>query len=1295
MPNNPTSPVPPADTPTRALEWHGTARYDVVRCIGAGGMGVVYEAFDRERGQAVALKTLQNFSPTALYRFKQEFRTLADVTHPNLVHLYELVATEESDVFFTMELVNGVDFLARTRRDGAESLPTLADASHSAQSVDDSALTVNEVNRERMLRHGAESGVLERASGKAGPSKGRLCPADIARLRPTLRQLVEGVEALHRAGKLHRDVKPSNVLVTPAGRVVLLDFGVATQLGGVVDQNLVEREVVGTVRYMAPEQATEDAPTAASDWYSVGAMLYEALVGQAPFIGPRLDVVTRKTMLDPRPPRECVEGVPADLDALCCDLLRREPHARPTGSQILRRLGGGRTLRPSSRPLPPTEPLASVPLVGREAHLRALRDAFDDAKDRAVTVLVHGASGMGKSALVEHFVDELVERGEAVTLRGRAYERESVPYKAFDSIVDALSRYLMRLSDDDGTVTLPGDIWALARLFPVLRRVAPIAAALEPPVADPQYVRRHAFVALRGLLSELARRQALVVWIDDVQWGDVDSVSLLFEMVRAPVAPPMLLVLTYRDEEANSSPFVLEMRARWPVPSEVRDLSVGPLASEDARSLALKVLALHGDAPLHTADAVARESGGSAFLIEELVRSVVARRDRGASQALSTDLGPVTLENMVGERLGYLDLAGRRLVEIIAVGGRPLEVSLAGDAAGIYEGVEDVIAVLRTRGFVRTGFRAGRETVEMSHDGIRETVLAQLSGTALREHHSRLARVLESATAVNAEAIAVHLFGAGEAKRAAHYAQRGAEEALVKLAFDQAIRLYKLTLDAIDGSSPEARVVRTRLAEVLEGAGRGAEAAGVYLLAADEAPRFERMELRRRAAEQLITSGHVDEGIRMMRGVLEAVGMKMPRTAGGALLWLIIYRVWLWLLGGRFKERGLDDVRPLDLARIDACHAVAVSITFVDAIFAEYMAARHLVLALRGGDRFRVLRALSIQTVGIAARGGPETAKERSYAAAVRALAKRAPEPDAWVYVDIIRALCIFLHGRWKELAALEADLLVALPHNRGGWRGQVRMTVIWGLVLVGEIAHVRRSIGNMIEDAENRGDLHTAVAMRVGYTNLSWLADDDATEARRQLRIAAAMWSHSGFFLQNYRMILAEANIDLYEGNDAAAYEHVASNWRAIQRSLMLFVQYIRVDARYLRARVALASLDTAPSRSRRLAEAGRFAKALQREKMQWTTMLAEIIWASIRLSEGDRAAAVVHLRSAVGLADDTGMAMHAAAARYQLGTVLSDAEGQKFVEAAEDWMRGQDIRVPARFAAMLIPGKWSAPAT
>src|SRR5579862_2003681 len=103
----------------RAVRWRGTGRYEVLRCIGKGGMGAVYEALDRERQQLVALKTLLHFSPAALYRFKQEFRTLADVHHANLVHLYELVVGDLEQAFFTMELVRGVHFLEYVQKLGA------------------------------------------------------------------------------------------------------------------------------------------------------------------------------------------------------------------------------------------------------------------------------------------------------------------------------------------------------------------------------------------------------------------------------------------------------------------------------------------------------------------------------------------------------------------------------------------------------------------------------------------------------------------------------------------------------------------------------------------------------------------------------------------------------------------------------------------------------------------------------------------------------------------------------------------------------------------------------------------------------------------------------------------------------------------------------------------------------------------------------------------------------------------------------------------------------------------------
>src|SRR5580698_189326 len=202
--------TPPEPDP---LDWKGTERFEVIRRIGRGGMGVVYEARDREEHRRVALKTLVHFDPASLYLFKQEFRTLAGVTHPNLVRLYELVAVADQRVFFAMELVRGVDFAAHV----AKVLPV--------RKADERSVTTG-LDAPEALRSGTR-----RASVPPPPVPTLAStPADLDRLRPALRQLVEGVQALHTAGKLHRDIKPSNVLVTHEGRVVILDFGVATEL---------------------------------------------------------------------------------------------------------------------------------------------------------------------------------------------------------------------------------------------------------------------------------------------------------------------------------------------------------------------------------------------------------------------------------------------------------------------------------------------------------------------------------------------------------------------------------------------------------------------------------------------------------------------------------------------------------------------------------------------------------------------------------------------------------------------------------------------------------------------------------------------------------------------------------------------------------------------------------------------------------------------------------------------------------------------------------------------------------
>src|SRR4051794_13431864 len=195
-----------------------SGRFEIQRALGSGGTGVVYAARDHHRGCMVAVKTVRAATLEALHRLRDEFLMLHDLAHPNLVSLGELF-DDDGHWFFSMELIDGVDFLRHVRPDGA---------------------------------------------------------LDLARLRSALPQLAAGLAFLHAAGKVHRDVKPSNVLCT-ANRVVLLDFGLASDGD--------DPSYAGTLPYMAPEQHAGKPAGPAADWYAVGVMLWAALAGRLPFLG--------------------------------------------------------------------------------------------------------------------------------------------------------------------------------------------------------------------------------------------------------------------------------------------------------------------------------------------------------------------------------------------------------------------------------------------------------------------------------------------------------------------------------------------------------------------------------------------------------------------------------------------------------------------------------------------------------------------------------------------------------------------------------------------------------------------------------------------------------------------------------------------------------------------------------------------------------------------------------------------------------------------------------------------------
>jgi hypothetical protein len=229
----------------------------------------------------------------------------------------------------------------------------------------------------------------------------------------------------------------------------------------------------------------------------------------------------------------------------------------------------------------------------------------------------------------------------------------------------------------------------------------------------------------------------------------------------------------------------------------------------------------------------------------------------------------------VGNRLAGLPAATRCLAEVVAVSGRPLPLSTLANACADGAVTDEDVERLRTVRVVRAGFRDGREVIEPCHDRIRETIVENLAPDVLRAHHGALARALEAASEADLEAVAIHALGSGDTERGARFAERAAEQAASKFAFDQAARLYRLALDTLPRPPDEARALRVHIASALELAGQGARAAKVYLEAAADAAPLEAIDLQRAASQQLLFSGRIDEGAALLRKVLAAARFEL------------------------------------------------------------------------------------------------------------------------------------------------------------------------------------------------------------------------------------------------------------------------------------------------------------------------------------------------------------------------------------------------------------------------------------
>ena len=760
--------------------------YFVLSSIGAGGMGEVYRAQDPRLGREVALKLIRrtvNDPADALDRLLREAALASSLNHPNIVTIYDTGVVGE-DRYLAMELVDG------------STLRTL-----SGQGI------------------------------------------RIDRSIHIARQIAEALAVAHVAGVVHRDIKPDNVMVRPDGYVKLLDFGLARQHEvaatlAVTGHDTEPGLVIGTVAYMAPEQARGELVAPEADIFAFGVVLYEMVTGKHPFLGPTQMATVQALMWEtPEPPGLLNPELPRTLDQLIMEMLQKDPRLRPGAGEVLLRLGlvhdSAVASALSSVTVLPRASRPSGAVVGRDLELEALFQEFDRARTgRARLVVISAEAGGGKTTLVEAFVRSLEDHEEPLRLgRGRCSERLAGS-EAYLPVLEALES----LQHHDAHGGLSRLIRAVAPSW--YSRITPTsdndssAARLAAETAGGSQERLKREIA--ALLEEAGRIQPVILWFDDVHWADPSTTDLILYLAQRMDGTRSMIIVTARPSDLAQAkhPFLavkLDLLAR----GQCREIRPGPL---DTAAIGRYVSMQHaGHAfPEGFPELIHQRTEGHplfvADLLKDLRRRQVIRQQDGRwvmaadLQSLGRELPP-SVRSLVQRKIEALDDDDRKLLGAASVHGTDFETTIMAGALGLGEDdVEDRLERLeREHAIVR--FVAEGETMDRAltlryrfahhvyqkafYDALRVTRRAAYAKAIANQLVSRL----QEEPCECAAGIALLFETAREHVKAAEYFNHAAQAAARLYAHDETARLAQrgLTLLASEPPGPERNAVELSL----------------------------------------------------------------------------------------------------------------------------------------------------------------------------------------------------------------------------------------------------------------------------------------------------------------------------------------------------------------------------------------------------------------------------------------------------------------------------------------------------
>jgi len=1210
-------------------QFHGTPRFRIVSRIGVGAIGELYKAMDETRGTFVALRTLRNVVSDGGEALKRDFRALKAIRHPSLVSLGELDCVDGLWLY-TMEFVEGEPLLDYVRPRG-------------------------------------EAMGLVSASGDLSE----------VRLRSALSQLVRGVSALHQAGRAHGNIEPDNVRVTAQGRVVLLECDLGGGRSGAAE---FEQHLLSSLPFVAPERLESATPTQPSDWYSVGAVLFQALSGSSPFSSSGADVLERKQRGVPELPRS--RNLPRDLSLLCRELLSIDPDGRPDYAEIRERLG---ISNEAEARISQTFSLLgeAPPFVGRKRELGLLSEAFERTRHGSVSTLcLYGEAGLGKRTLALQLARKLRnDYPHLVHLSGRCDSDGPRAFRAVTGLVDSLSRYLATQDASSVATLLPPDAGLLPRLFPSMLRVPMPQQPNSRAPQEPPAMRRAAIRAIRALLRDLSKRHPLLVILDDVQWIDADALSVLDELIRTPDAPDMLLLLLVNGELRGADPPLRQWLARYE--DQVTLMRLKELGDSAGQELAERLLESGGLPDAEAAQIVANHGRGHPLRIDALARHYLLTSAAAPSQLL--------LDDLLWARVEHLPLDARQLLITLCYARVALPAEVAAEAAGLpVETVGRHIAVLRVANLGRTVREADGERQAPSHPAVRDAIRVRAEVDRPKIHR-QIALALSGWTKAPPDVLASHWRDAGSLDRAARATAHAADLARNTLAFDAAVKLYQEALSYEGLDQEEERRLRTELAHAYASAGQSERAARAYVEAARHANPADSLELERRAAHQLLRTGHINDGLKTVESVLERLGVKLPASPSRALASLLFHRAQVALRGTAFTERDASQIPPNDLMRADILGSLAAALGMIDTIRGADAQTRYLLIALKLGDSVRVARALSLEAGYQATTSDLSGAGWRRTLERAEALATATRDAQARGLALTVRSTATFLSGAWRDnvQGSEEAERVLSTECTDVDWEiGNTRVFRAVSRWYLGELKTNTERVNEQIREASERGDHYTFTNLRISLGYVPLLMANEPSRAESMVEEAISSWSQSNFHMQHFFHLLASTQVNLY-AKQGRPYSRVMAAWPALTSSFLLRVSMVSHTMRHLRARAAIAQ--AAMDKSERellLKDADDSGEKLTDARVHYAAGWGHAVRAGVDAARGDLERAAQRLERAEAAFYESDMTLYAAATRYQLGRLMGGDRGNELRARATEWFEAQGVRKPELFVAMLLPG-------